>query len=198
MATQFRHHNSPEEVAKREGPQAPEAKRKGQGFRHYNSPEEVAAREARAGRKPAQTAPRPRTVVHTTAAPADWPPAGEQNNAPAGPPVAARQLPPMPASTGTIAERVQRLEALVLALVDNPGEAKQFRARLSDLESVVTSQRTLGNRLRAVEQELQDMADEDGQDGAEGDDDEPEVEGDDDAPEGQPDGTNSEPEGGTV
>jgi len=154
----MRHYNSPEELAKRQG--QPEAAPTRQGFRHYNHPEEVAKRE---GRSTAVVVP-PRRVIEAQG----WPPPGQDNTASVE--VRENDAPPSepPSSADLPLERLERLEQVLFALVRDKGEAREFRVRLSSLDSVIDSQRTLGNRLLQLEQLLPAVDDDDD------DDDEPE------------------------
>lgn len=160
MATQrFRHANSPEELAKREaeGPREP-AKRK--EFRHWNSPEERAARgEAPLPASPAAVVPRAPRRPQRSEPLEDWPPKGQSNNAPAGPPQ-ARRAPP-DTSGQSLEQRVEQLEGILYVLLDDPADARRIRMLLNNIDAVTESQRDFNARLIALEHELEDMAAED-------------------------------------
>lgn len=157
MATNMRHYNSPEELAKREGASAGPTVR-GQGFRHYNSPDEVAKREAARGGKQAVSVVTPaRSKQVVDVVPEVWPPAGQENTASV---VVhdAPQLPPVAnAPAEGLVERVEHLERLVFTLLDDVTQAREFRMQLSNAGAVVESQRRLVNRVRAAEQVIDQL-----------------------------------------
>lgn len=189
MATaRMRHHNSPEELAKRSGEPEPSA-RKGKEFRHYNHPEEVAKRAA-AG-QPGGVPVVPRRVVPTTGTPAEWPPAGTIDNtasvevttsaAPAATPEKPPTEPP-PGKRGDVDTRLRRIENLLWSFVTNVSEARDFRRLLNNQDAVTETQQDINNRVRALEETLDSIAaqlnddgdeeaDDDGDDDDEADDD---------------------------
>jgi hypothetical protein len=168
----MRHHNSPDELAKRAG--EPEPARKGREFRHYNHPEEVAKRLA-AGQPGA--VPVARRVVQTTAspvplAPMAWLPPGTVDNTasvtaavvPAG---AADDddKPPTEPPKGNIDLRLRRVELLLWSFVESQAEASEFRRLLNNQQAVSDGQLALVNRIRALEQAIDAaLADADGVD----------------------------------
>lgn len=177
MPAGMRHFNSPEERAKREREGDKPTARAG-GFRHFNSPEEVAKREAAAASGEPQRAPvavpkrqgQRRAGVPATVPVTDWPPQGEPNNAPA--PAAVIVPGPAPLQPGTTAQtglagRVAALEQLVHILIESPAEARELRAGLVNFQAVLESQRSLGNRLLALEKQADAIAEHLGLTGAE-------------------------------
>lgn len=175
----MRHHNSPEELAKRSG----EAARtpKGAGFRHYNHPEEV-ARRASLGQQggasvvPSSRPPQPRQQVVEA-----WPPPGTPNNAPAPDPIiaAARELPEPPPKG--IEGRLARVETLVFTFLESVREAREFRRLLNNQQALTDAQLDIAARMQALEQSFDHIAAEldaqlksDVDDGGDVDDEEPE------------------------
>ncbi len=166
MVAPMRHHNSPEERAKREAaPEGDEPKNR-KGFRHYNHPDEIAKREAageppRAVVVPHAQPPQGGRVMATTP-PADleaWGPSlGEPNNE--GP--VRREVPvlshtperPQSPDKLDVEQRLEQLEHFVYALLDSPREAREFRMLLSNQGAVTESQRDLIGRVRALERTL--------------------------------------------
>lgn len=181
MVAPMRHHNSPEERAKREAAPEGEQEKSRKGFLHYNHPDEIAKRE-RAG-EPARAVvvpSNPGRVLAATPLPEDpWEGVqlGQPNNEP--PRRLGRDVPPLehkpwePRSTVGLEpeQRLQQLEAFVYALLDDPGEAREFRLLLSNQAAVTESQRGLISRVRALEQTLEALSSDDDEPG----DDEPAV-----------------------
>lgn len=160
MATaRMRHHNSPEELAKRSGEAEPVA-RKGKEFRHYNHPEEVAKREANGGGGVAVT----KRVINTTGEPPVWPPPGTEDNTAAvsatwpdeaKPPEEAPPADEAPTSLGDFGLRLRRVENLLWTFVDGVQEAREFRRLLSNQQAVTDAQLDIRNRLSSLEQTIE-------------------------------------------
>lgn len=177
MVNQMRHHDSPAERAKREAAAASgDSPREGaKGFRHYNHPDEIAKREREGLASSAVVAPQrqprqPKPVLDVEG----WPPAGQENTAlvQTGAP-APRKRPVAPFSGEEPQRRLELLEELVYTFLEDPGQAREFRMRMSNFVAVTESQRDLIARVRSLEQTVEDLvaaAESDDDDDDEGDD----------------------------
>jgi hypothetical protein len=154
-AAKMRHFNSPEELAKRQG-QPEAAQYRGQGFRHYNHPEEVAKRAGKSAS--AVVAPSSKPQRRALFEPEGWPPAGDENTAmvrvDSEPPARRQQSFP-----GEAVERLESLESLLLSLVGDEAEAREFRMHMSNIGAVVDAQRKLINKVRALEDTVEQLVD---------------------------------------
>lgn len=199
-AAKMRHHNSPEEVAKRAGA-GPEPARSRKDFRHYNHPDEI-ARRAAAGKGGGQPVPSKRRVVQAPAEPfGSWLPPGTVDNTES---VSVRQL---DADAGTrealatlerdqlegdgepgLHTRLRRVEALLFTFVDDVREAREFRRLLNNQQAVTDGMASVGERLNAIELTLEAaMAESEGDEGDE------EGAGDEEGTEGPPEGASEPP-----
>jgi hypothetical protein len=177
----MRHHNSPEELAKRSGEGDEALPKKGKEFRHYNHPEEVAKRAA-AGR-PGGVPIAPRRVFTTTGeAPPVWPPAGTVDNTakvevalvPSSKPVTEP-----PPARGDLETRLRRAELLLWTFVESRDEAREFRRLLNNQQAVTDGMASVGKRLNALENQIEAAL---AEALAEGDDEGDDDDDDDDAP----------------
>ena len=153
-AARMRHHNSPEELARRSAEPDPAA-RKGREFRHYNHPDEVARRAA--GGNPGGSAVVPRRIVATTGVPV-WPPAGTVDNTASVDVETAPEKPPTeppPGRRGDIELRLRRIENLLWTFVESAEEAREFRRLLNNQHAVTDVQLDINNRVRALEDMLE-------------------------------------------
>ena len=148
MATaNMRHFNSPEEIAKRENPSTAAPAQRGQGFRHFNSPQEVAKRTGQPVPPPVPPPVLTRQVIDVQPEP--------QSDA-----LALReQMLPLagPLTTGDAIERLEQLERFVYALLDDPREAREWRLQLHNIGATVEAQGVLANKVRAVEQTVDQL-----------------------------------------
>lgn len=163
MATaRMRHHNSPEELAKRSGEPEPLA-RKGKEFRHYNHPEEVAKRAASGQGGSVAVS---RRVINTTGEPPGWPPPGTEDNTaivsaswPSEPEVSnSNEDTEPPPARGNLEQRLRRVENLLWTFLDGPDEAREFRRLLNNQQAVSDSQQDIINRVRTLEQTIEAVA----------------------------------------
>jgi hypothetical protein len=175
-APRMRHHNSPEELAKRSGEGAETVSKKGKEFRHYNHPEEVARRlaEGKAGGVPVAA----RRVFTTMGeAPPVWPPAGTVDNTAKVDVALVRSAPEKPATEppparGDLETRLRRVEMLLWTFVESREEARDFRMLLNNAAAVAEVQQDINNRVRTLEQQIEaalaealEEGDEEGDDG---------------------------------
>jgi hypothetical protein len=194
-AAKMRHHNSPEEVAKRAGA-GPEPARNRKDFRHYNHPAEIAKRAA-SGQGGGQAVPAKRRIVQAPAEPfGSWLPPGTVDNTAS---VSVRQL---DAEAGTrealatlerdqlegdgdvsFSTRLRKLEVLLYTFVDDVREAREFRRLLSNQQAVTDGMASVGERLNAIELTLEAAMAEAGE-GDEADEVDEGTEADEGAPEG--------------
>ncbi len=193
-AAKMRHHNSPEELAKRDGEAAQGTPRNRQEFRHYNHPEEVAKR-ARAGKVGGGSVVAPAKRVVQTTSEEIWPPAGTVDNtahvsvkqleaeAGAREAMAALERDQLgvegPAGL-TMGQRVRKLEVLLYTFVDDIREAREFRRLLNNQQAVTDGMASVGERLNAIELQIEAAIAEGEAEADEGDD--VDDEGDDDGP----------------
>jgi hypothetical protein len=144
---QFRHANSPAEIAAREAREASGgAKEAVKGFRHYNHPEEVAARARAQGvTLPKLPEPTPERVLGSVES-VVIPGAGPRNAAP---------LERLRALENKVEELVARLEQRVdQALADlfgTPEELQALRLTMANLPAIQELGLNLRNRVRALE-----------------------------------------------
>jgi hypothetical protein len=164
MGAQFRHANSPDEVAKREARDPAAVKDPVKGFRHYNHPEEVAKRE--------RNAPPPLPPQQQRGAASALPPVVPTPSAPAvgvvapvaasvvipGPPRGTNALLRLAALESAFADLEQRFEERVdQALADlfgTPEELQALRVTLHNMPAVEEQALNLRNRVKALEDTL--------------------------------------------